>query len=94
MDRRQLLLAYAIAYWDTTLSGLRAMARMGMPQRPAALQQIEWELNHFHVEWQRRGYLENQAWGGLLSDHITKEARAFLTEHQVELDELLEGVST
>lgn len=93
MSRHELLLAYGIAEYDTSLSHLHALDRAGVHVPFAVFNRLQIEQRMLVQRW----LVEH---GDPFIRHdtvevVTREARTFLAEHQDDLDALLqeEGIT-
>lgn len=86
-DRRALIMtAVAIVEWNGALEHLDALERAGHPVRTQIRGRIQQEANYYQSLWPTLAIEEPDG-----ERRVVNEARAYLTKHRAELDELLNG---
>src|SRR5262245_31377618 len=87
-DRKVLLMAYAIAEWTTALDHLLALDRAGVAVPYAILGRIEQQRQEYLRMWWHATH-GDPTWRHSRTEQVVTEARAWVTEHQSELDGVL-----
>jgi hypothetical protein len=85
MNRKKLLLACAISEWDTAITHIETALRTGsITVSQPILDQLNHELSDLLSLWSGVPRYQQDPWVALIA-----QARAYATEHQAEIDSLL-----